>query len=100
MEVETGATKTLEEALKEEEPIDPEILNSSVDDIVARTRALDREIQIIRHEQNRLHHEQQALKERIKENVEKIKLNKQLPYLVANVVEVSVQQHSIKDQHI
>jgi 26S proteasome regulatory subunit T5 len=85
MEVEKP--KTLEEALQEEE-IDPEILNSSVDDITARTRALDREIQILRHEQNRLHHEQAGLKEKIKENNEKIKLNKQLPYLVANVVEV------------
>jgi chromosome segregation ATPase len=89
MEVEKGGEKpkTLEEALQEEE-IDPDILNSSVDDITARTRALDREIQILRHEQNRLHHEQTALKEKIKENNEKIKLNKQLPYLVANVVEV------------
>jgi 26S proteasome regulatory subunit T5 len=87
MEVEKP--KTLEEALQEEE-IDPEILNSSVDDITARTRALDREIQILRHEQNRLHHEQAGLKEKIKENNEKIKLNKQLPYLVANVVEVCI----------
>ncbi|ELR15479.1 26S protease regulatory subunit 6a, putative [Acanthamoeba castellanii str. Neff] len=89
MEVEKGGDKpkTLEEALQEEE-IDPEILNSSVDDITARTRALDREIQILRHEQNRLHHEQAGLKEKIKENNEKIKLNKQLPYLVANVVEL------------
>jgi ATP-dependent 26S proteasome regulatory subunit len=30
------------------------------------------------------------MKEKIKENQEKIKLNKQLPYLVGNVVEVNV----------
>lgn len=97
MEVEKGGDKpkTLEEALQEEE-IDPEILNSSVDDITARTRALDREIQILRHEQNRLHHEQAGLKEKIKENNEKIKLNKQLPYLVANVVEVCAGVHVIR----
>lgn len=37
----------------------------------------------------RLNHELSTNAESIKENAEKIKLNKQLPYLVANVVEVS-----------
>ena len=36
----------------------------------------------------RLQHEQTAMRERIKDNKEKIKLNKQLPYLVSNVIEV------------
>ena len=36
----------------------------------------------------RLQHEQQAQLEKIKDNKEKIELNKQLPYLVGNVVEV------------
>ena len=35
-------------------------------------------------------HEQNALKERIKENNEKIELNEQLPYLVGNIVEVFI----------
>lgn len=38
----------------------------------------------------RITHEQAAMKERIKDNKEKIKMNKQLPYLVGNVVEVSL----------
>lgn len=38
----------------------------------------------------RIQHEQAAMKERIKDNKEKIKMNKQLPYLVGNVVEVSL----------
>jgi ATP-dependent 26S proteasome regulatory subunit len=38
----------------------------------------------------RLQHEQGAMKEKIKDNEEKVKMNKQLPYLVANVVEVCV----------
>ena len=38
----------------------------------------------------RLQHEQSSMKEKIKDNEEKIKLNKQLPYLVANVVEVTL----------
>lgn len=39
-------------------------------------------------ENRRLQHEQAAMKARIKDNQDKIKLNKQLPYLVGNVVEV------------
>jgi ATP-dependent 26S proteasome regulatory subunit len=36
----------------------------------------------------RLNHERSKMVEQIKDNVEKIKNNKQLPYLVGNVVEV------------
>ena len=39
-------------------------------------------------EATRLSLEQSGNKEKIKENQEKIKLNKQLPYLVGNVVEI------------
>lgn len=44
--------------------------------------------QVLKSEQMRLSHEQSAQKEQIKDNKEKIKLNKQLPYLVANIVEI------------
>jgi 26S proteasome regulatory subunit T5 len=44
--------------------------------------------QIMKGELSRIVHEQNNLKERIKENQEKVKVNKQLPYLVANIVEV------------
>jgi len=37
----------------------------------------------------RVTHELQAMKDKIKENSEKIKVNKTLPYLVSNVIEVS-----------
>lgn len=37
----------------------------------------------------RVTHELQAMKDKIKENTEKIKVNKTLPYLVSNVIEVS-----------
>ena len=37
----------------------------------------------------RISHELQAQKEKIKENTEKIKVNKTLPYLVSNVIEVT-----------
>jgi len=36
----------------------------------------------------RISHELQAQKDKIKENTEKIKVNKTLPYLVSNVIEV------------
>ena len=38
----------------------------------------------------RLQHEQNVMKEKIRENGEKIKQNKVLPYLVGNVVEVRI----------
>lgn len=38
----------------------------------------------------RISHEHQSQKEKIKENKEKIKLNKTLPYLVSNVIEVII----------
>ena len=42
----------------------------------------------MRSETLRLQHEQSMMKEKIRDNGEKIKQNKVLPYLVGNVVEV------------
>lgn len=42
----------------------------------------------MRSETLRLQHEQSVMKEKIRDNSEKIKQNKVLPYLVGNVVEV------------
>ena len=55
----------------------------SVDDDVAANKA-----QVMRSETLRLQHEQSVMKEKIRDNGEKIKQNKVLPYLVGNVVEV------------
>ena len=41
-----------------------------------RTRLLENEIRVLRDESNRLTHEKAGLAERVKENHEKIKLNK------------------------
>lgn len=38
----------------------------------------------------RITHELQTQNEKIKENTEKIKVNKTLPYLVSNVIEVGI----------
>ena len=43
----------------------------------------------MRSELLRLQHEHSVMKEKVRDNKEKIKQNKVLPYLVGNVVEVS-----------
>lgn len=48
-------------------------------------------------ENKRLAYEQLSMKEKIKENKDKIKLNKQLPYLVGNVVEVGREGEQKRD---
>lgn len=45
---------------------------------------------VMRSETLRLQHEQNVMKEKIRDNGEKIKQNKVLPYLVGNVVEVCI----------
>eukprot|EP00359_Climacostomum_virens_P008807 CAMPEP_0204904386 /NCGR_PEP_ID=MMETSP1397-20131031/4833_1 /ASSEMBLY_ACC=CAM_ASM_000891 /TAXON_ID=49980 /ORGANISM="Climacostomum Climacostomum virens, Strain Stock W-24" /LENGTH=407 /DNA_ID=CAMNT_0052073175 /DNA_START=8 /DNA_END=1231 /DNA_ORIENTATION=- len=58
------------------------------DEIRRRIGFLESNIKAMRGENTRLAHEQSNLRARITENNDKIKLNKQLPYLVSNVVEV------------
>lgn len=65
-----------------------EILRMSSDEIVTRNRLMENEVRIMKSEILRLQHEASSMKERLQDNLEKIKLNKQLPYLVANIVEI------------
>ncbi|KAI4732818.1 26S proteasome subunit P45 [Aureobasidium sp. EXF-12298] len=81
-----GDNKDAEE--EEEEQLDADILNSSTRDIVTRRRLLENDTRIMRSEFQRLTHEKQAMLEKIKDNVDKIDNNRQLPYLVGNVVEI------------
>lgn len=60
----------------------------SNDEIVSRTRLLDNEIKIMKSEVSRTGHELKTQKDKIRENTEKIKVNKSLPYLVSNVIEL------------
>ncbi|KAK0426696.1 hypothetical protein QR680_009851 [Steinernema hermaphroditum] len=91
-----GTEKKAEEPtrmeVEEEEPIDEEVLRMNAEDIKSRTQLLDNEIKIMRSEVQRINHGVQSLKDRIKENTERIKasiqVNKTLPYLVSNVVEL------------
>lgn len=50
----------------------------------------ENDIKLLKNDVSRLTLEHKREKEHIKENQEKIKLNKQLPYLVGNVVEVPI----------
>jgi len=52
----------------------------------------------MRSETLRLQHEQNVMKEKIRDNGEKIKQNKVLPYLVGNVVEVCIIVHDLFEQ--
>merc|ERR1719242_143808 len=49
---------------------------------------LENNIRVMKSETQRLKHQHKQAEDRVKENKEKIKLNKQLPYLVSNVVEI------------
>ena len=71
-----------------EDPLDDEILAMSTTELRQRIRLLDSDIRIMRSDIQRITHESHAQRERIRDNVEKVKMNKQLPYLVGNVVEV------------
>ncbi|BGP58688.1 hypothetical protein JCM8202_003610 [Rhodotorula sphaerocarpa] len=72
----------------EEAPLPDEILNASAEDIMARTRLIDNDLKVMRSETMRLNHERSKMREQIKDNTDKIKNNKMLPYLVGNVVEI------------
>ncbi|QSL67166.1 hypothetical protein MERGE_001555 [Pneumocystis wakefieldiae] len=74
-----------EENLFTDNNIDIEFLNAPVEELINRTRLLENDI---KEKYQRLIHEQKTMEEKIKDNEEKIKNNKQLPYLVGNVIEV------------
>ncbi|KAF2828468.1 26S proteasome subunit P45 [Ophiobolus disseminans] len=78
----------MKDAEPEEEQLDEEILNSSTRDIQARRRLLENDMRIMKSEFQRLTHEKATMNEKIKDNLEKIENNRQLPYLVGNVVEI------------
>lgn len=72
----------------EQSEMEREIASKSTEQLESLSRMLDTNIRVMKSEVTRLSHEQKSTAAKIKENHEKIKLNKQLPYLVANIVEV------------
>jgi ATP-dependent 26S proteasome regulatory subunit len=74
--------------------LDEQIAGWDLQTVQSRTRMLESNIKIMRQDATRYTLDQKQMDERIKENNEKIKMNKQLPYLVANVIEVcSIDSH-------
>lgn len=64
------------EAEKEEEMLDEDILHSSTREIQMRKRLLENDLRIMKSEYQRLSHEQAAMKEKIKDNLDKIENNR------------------------
>lgn len=65
-----------------------ELASLTDDEIANRMKMFDSNIRAMKGEEKRINHEIKVAHGRIKENNEKIKLNKQLPYLVSNIVEI------------
>ncbi|GAX10225.1 26S proteasome regulatory subunit T5 [Fistulifera solaris] len=81
------------EEAKQEEPSadtldDDDTRHMSISELRQRIHLINNDIRVMKSDVQRINHESRGQRERIKENQEKVKLNKQLPYLVANVVEV------------
>lgn len=64
---------------KEQDDIDPEILSLNTLDIVNRRRLLENDLRVMRQEYQRLTHERTNMKERIKDNLDKIENNRYVP---------------------
>lgn len=82
------ALGSVADELMQDEDFDQEILAATADELMTRVRLLEAEVKVLRSEGQRLTHEKNHMNDKIKENTEKIKLNKQLPYLVGNIVEI------------
>jgi len=72
----------------ENQEILSQIEGKTDEEIANRMKLFESNIRAMKNEEKRLGHEIKNVQARIKENQDKIKLNKQLPYLVSNIVEV------------
>ncbi|KAL7811628.1 hypothetical protein V8C26DRAFT_422382 [Trichoderma gracile] len=84
----TDGDDEMKDAEEKDDILDDEILSLSTQDIQTRKRLLENDSRIMKSELSRLTHEKAAMGEKIKENQDKIANNRQLPYLVGNVVEL------------
>lgn len=67
---------------------DEETRHMTVGELRQRIHLINNDIRIMKSDVQRITHESRGQRDRIRDNQEKVKLNKQLPYLVANVVEI------------
>lgn len=77
-----------EQAFHELQKLRPNLLSENLQDIESQTAIIRGETDIIKSNIHNLEHQLRLKKEAIEENRKKIKLNKQLPYLVGNVLEI------------
>jgi hypothetical protein len=75
-------------AAAEPDPEDEETRDMSNGELRQRIHLLSNDIRVMKSDVQRITHESRGQRDRIRENQEKVKINKQLPYLVANVVEI------------
>ncbi|KAJ2845733.1 26S proteasome regulatory subunit 6A, partial [Coemansia erecta] len=68
--------------------VDAEIKRLGTEEISSRARLIENETRVLKSDYHRLTHEQNMMMAKIKDNTDKININKQLPYLVSNVVEI------------
>ncbi|KAI9505916.1 26S proteasome regulatory subunit 6A [Coemansia spiralis] len=68
--------------------LDAEIKRLGNEEINSRSRLIENETRVLKSDYHRLSHEQNMMMAKIKDNTDKININKQLPYLVSNVVEI------------
>lgn len=90
-----GGNEEAKEESKEEAPqeVESEVENDetrhmTVGELRQRIHLIQNDIRVMKSDVQRITHDSRSQRERIRENQEKVKLNKQLPYLVANVVEI------------
>jgi 26S proteasome regulatory subunit T5 len=77
-----------DESKQADELEDEETRHMTVGELRQRIHLLNNDIRVMKSDVQRITHDSRGQRDRIRENQEKVKLNKQLPYLVANVVEV------------
>ncbi len=85
---ETADVGTSTSAPPDPELEDEETRHMTVGELRQRIHLINNDIRVMKSDVQRITHESRAQRDRIRENQEKVKLNKQLPYLVANVVEI------------
>jgi len=69
-----------DEPKKDEDEIDPDVLNAATTDIINRRRLLENDLRVMRQEFQRLTHEKSSMKDKIKDNLEKIENNRSVPF--------------------
>ena len=84
----TTAEETKTDAEMQEDLEDEDTRHMSISELKQRIHLINNDIRVMRSDVQRITHESRGQRDRIRENQEKVKVNKQLPYLVANVVEV------------